>query len=92
MSKNDKPARLVSIDTCALGSVAGGKGLDVSDSWAFNTIATDSCVDKVLRAAANAGLAVAQGQTWDDAAWSAANDAANAVWNGPACSYYGWWW
>ena len=29
--------------------------------------------------------------SWGDAAWNASNDAANAVWNGPACSYYGWW-
>jgi len=90
MSKNDKLARLVSIDNSDLGSVAGGRGLDVYDSWAYQNIATDSCVDAVLAAAVKAGGVLPLGQHWDDAAWSRANDAANAAWNGPACSHYGW--
>ncbi len=91
MRSKDKLTRLASIDASVLGSVGGGYGLDVSDSLAFNNLATSSCVDAVLRAAAVAGNNQAQGKPWGDDAWSAANNAANAVWNGPRCSYYGWW-
>ncbi len=90
MKRNDKRARLVSIDNSVLGSVAGA-GLDVTDSWAYNYLASPSCYYAVRDAAVDAAIKVLDGGGGDDAVWSAANDAANAAWNGPACSNYGWW-
>jgi len=90
MNQKDKLARLVSIDNSVLGSVAGGKGLDVWGSWAFKHLTTDSCYNAVEDAAAYAGYKVSGRSEWSDDAWKAANSAANDVWNGPACSYYGW--
>ncbi|HJZ87503.1 MAG TPA: hypothetical protein VKN99_20150 [Polyangia bacterium] len=94
MNKKNKQARLVSIEASVLGSVVGGKGLDVWNYWAFDNLATYSCTESVWRAAANAGEDFAPGvnvSDWNDATWSVANDAANAAWNGPACAYYGLW-
>ncbi|HJZ85030.1 MAG TPA: hypothetical protein VKN99_07640 [Polyangia bacterium] len=93
MNKKSRLARLVSIEKSALGSVVGGRRLDLADSWAFSYLAHGSCYREVLHSAAYAGYEVGGGvlESWPDAAWSAANDAANAAWNGPACRNYGWW-
>jgi len=93
MDKNRKLARLASIDNSVLGKVAGGKGLDLSDSWAFNNLSTWYCYDSVWDAAWRAGSKMGgnHADAWDDAAWSAANDAANDMWNhGWPCIHYGW--
>jgi len=96
MGSKNKVTRLASIDNSVLGSVTGGYGLDVWDTWGYNYLATQRCGDAVNSAASRAGYRVSghfspRWGTWGDDAWSAANDAANDVWNGPACSNYGWW-
>jgi len=93
MNRNDKRTRLASIDASALGSVAGGRNLDLMDSWAFGYLSSPSCYRDVLHAAAAAGFPLGGGisDAWPDAAWNAANDAASAAWNGPSCANYGWW-
>jgi len=96
MRSNDKVTRLAPIDNTVLGRVAGGYGLDVWDTWGYQYLATRGCSDALNNAAAKAGYQVSghfspRWGTWGDDAWSAANDAANAVWNGPDCANYGWW-
>ena len=94
MKKKNKLARLASIDASVLGSVAGGRGLDVWNEWTFAFLASNSCYEAVWKAGANAGQDFAPGvnvSDWNEATRGVANDAAYAAWNGPACANYGWW-
>ena len=87
MDQHGKRSQLVSINNSVLSRVAGGESMDdVFDSWSWQ-FATESCQWAVQ--GARLGAARAAYDSGGDA-WGAANQAGLNAWNGPDCSYLGW--